>query len=144
MAAHRRRSRGGGPTAGAASSSSSPTASGVKLGPNGAAFVSSGIPDLGRAPLIPRRAACSAQFLEGGIMSTSDRGASVSDEGLRIAWQYRKYFGDERTSGAKHRVDSKQEFSNDFDLRKRLERHLLNAQHIQCLRTQDVDTLSDL
>nr|XP_051184359.1 elongator complex protein 4-like [Lolium perenne] len=50
MAAHRRRSRGGGggkPTAGAASSSSSPTASSVKLGPNGAVFVSSGIPDLG-------------------------------------------------------------------------------------------------
>ncbi|KAM0878783.1 hypothetical protein ACQ4PT_034665 [Festuca glaucescens] len=32
----------------AASSSSSPTGSGVKLGPNGAAFVSSGIPDLDR------------------------------------------------------------------------------------------------
>jgi elongator complex protein 4 len=41
-------------------------------------------------------------------------------------------------------ADSKQEFSNDFDLRKRLEWHLLNAQHIQCLRTQVVDTLSDL
>ncbi|XP_044428226.1 elongator complex protein 4-like [Triticum aestivum] len=40
--------------------------------------------------------------------------------------------------------DSKQEFSHDFDLRKPLERHLLNAQNIECLSTQDVDTLSDL
>ncbi|KAK1626843.1 hypothetical protein QYE76_001158 [Lolium multiflorum] len=49
MAAHRRRSKGGGgeSSAGAVSSSSSRTASSVKVGPNGAAFVSSGIPDLG-------------------------------------------------------------------------------------------------
>ncbi|KAM0878781.1 hypothetical protein ACQ4PT_034665 [Festuca glaucescens] len=67
----------------------------------------------------------------------------ASDEGLRIAWQYRKYFGDERSSGAEHR-DNKQEFSNDFDLRKPLERHLLTAQHIECFSTQDADALSDL
>ena len=30
----------------------------------------------------------------------------MQDEGLRIAWQYRKYFGDERTSGAEHRGDT--------------------------------------
>ena len=27
----------------------------------------------------------------------------MQHEGLRIAWQYRKYFGDKRTSGAEHR-----------------------------------------
>lgn len=30
---------------------------------------------------------------------------TVQDEGLRIAWQYRKYFGDERNSSAEHRGD---------------------------------------
>ncbi|KAM3215016.1 hypothetical protein ACQJBY_067147 [Aegilops geniculata] len=180
-----------------ASSSSSPTASGVKLGPNGAAFVSSGIPDLDRilgggfllgsvvmvmedldaphhllllrafmaqgvvhkqpllfaAPMKEPRSFLGA--LPAPVASSKDdarqramagRAAGdgrASDEGLRIAWQYRKYFGDERNSSAEHR-DSKQEFSHDFDLRKPLERHLLNAQNIECLSTQDVDTLSDL
>lgn len=180
-----------------ASSSSSPTASGVKLGPNGAAFVSSGIPDLdgilgggfllGSVVMVmedsdaPHHLLLLRAFMSQGVVHkqpllfagpmkeprsflgalpapvTSSKedarqramggGASgdgrASDEGLRIAWQYRKYFGDERTSSAEHR-DNKQEFSNDFDLRKPLERHLLNAQHIECLSTQDVDTLSDL
>uniref|UniRef100_A0ACD5ZH33 Uncharacterized protein n=1 Tax=Avena sativa TaxID=4498 RepID=A0ACD5ZH33_AVESA len=182
----------------ASSSSSSPTASGVKLGPNGAAFVSSGIPDLDRIlgggfllgsvvmvmedsdaphhllllrafmaqgvvhkqPLLfagpmkeprsflgalPAPVASSKEDARhramGGGASGDGRG---NDEGLRIAWQYRKYFGDERTSGAEHRDNKQQEFSNDFDLRKPLERHLLNAQHIECLSTQDADTLSDL
>uniref|UniRef100_A0ACD5X8J1 Uncharacterized protein n=1 Tax=Avena sativa TaxID=4498 RepID=A0ACD5X8J1_AVESA len=180
-----------------ASSSSSFTASGVKLGPNGAAFVSSGIPDLDRilgggfllgsvvmvmedsdaphhllllrafmaqgvvhkqpllfagpmkeprsflgtlpAPVSSSKEDARQRVMGGGASSDG----RASDEGLRIAWQYRKYFGDERTSGAEHR-DNKQEFSNDFDLRKPLERHLLNAQHIECLSTQDADTLSDL
>jgi hypothetical protein len=30
----------------------------------------------------------------------------VQDEGLRIAWQYRKYFGDERNSSAENRGDT--------------------------------------
>jgi elongator complex protein 4 len=62
---------------------------------------------------------------------------------LRIAWQYKKYFGEEKTSHAEHR-DNKQEFSNDFDLRKPLERHLLNAQNIECASTQEGDTLGVL
>lgn len=40
-------------------------------------------------------------------------------------------------------ADNKQEFSNDFDLRKPLERHLLNAQNIECVSTQG-DTLGVL
>ncbi|KAF7104744.1 hypothetical protein CFC21_105617 [Triticum aestivum] len=180
-----------------ASSSSPVTPSGVKLGPNGAAFVSSGIPDLDRilgggfllgsvvmvmedsdaphhllllrafmaqgvvhkqpllfaAPMkeprsflgaLPAPAASSKEDARQRAMGGGAAGdGRASDEGLRIAWQYRKYFGDERNSSSEHR-DSKQEFSHDFDLRKPLERHLLNAQHIECLSTKDVDTLHDL
>ncbi|KAM0930306.1 hypothetical protein ACQ4PT_001046 [Festuca glaucescens] len=184
-------------------SSSSPTASGIKLGPNGAAFVSSGIPDLdsilgggfllGSVVMVmedsdaPHHLLLLRAFMAQGIVHkqpllfagpmkeprmflgalpapvasskedarqrtvTGSSDGRASDEGLRIAWQYRKYFGDERTSSAEHRADpcsavanNKQEFSNDFDLRKPLERHLLNAQHIECVSTQDADTLSDL
>jgi elongator complex protein 4 len=45
-----------------ASSSSSPTASGVKLGPNGAAFVSSGIPDLDSKPDLAHKHSPSARL----------------------------------------------------------------------------------
>jgi hypothetical protein len=41
-------------------------------------------------------------------------------------------------------ADNKQEFSNDFDLRKPLERHLLNGQNIECVSTQDADNLREL
>ncbi|VAI81181.1 unnamed protein product [Triticum turgidum subsp. durum] len=140
-----------------ASSSSSPTASGVKLGPNGAAFVSSGIPDLDRilgggfllgsvvmvmedsdaphhllllrafmsqgvvhkqpllfaAPMkeprsflgaLPAPVASSKEDARQRAMAGGAAGdGRASDEGLRIAWQYRKYFGDERNSSAEHR-----------------------------------------
>ncbi|KAK3130900.1 hypothetical protein QOZ80_6BG0499420 [Eleusine coracana subsp. coracana] len=178
-------------------SASSSGAAGVKLGLNGAAFVSSGIPDLDRilgggfllgsvvmimedadAPhhllllrcFMAQGALHKQPLLFAGPMkeprlflgtlpapvssSKEDRrhramgvgGSSdgrPSDEGLRIAWQYRKYFGDEKTSHAEPR-DNKQEFSNDFDLRKPLEKNILNGQHVECVSTQDADTLSDL
>ncbi|CAN6281190.1 unnamed protein product [Urochloa humidicola] len=176
---------------------SSSGAAGVKLGPNGAAFVSSGIPDLdrilgggfllGSVVMImedadaPHHLLLLRCFMAQGIMhkqpllfagplkqprlflgtlpapvSSSKEdgrhrvmgvGASSDgrgiDEGLRIAWQYKKYFGDEKTSNSEHK-DNKQEFSNDFDLRKPLERHLLNGQSIDCVSTQDADNLQDL
>ncbi|OEL37175.1 hypothetical protein BAE44_0001805 [Dichanthelium oligosanthes] len=168
---------------------SSSGATGVKLGPNGVAFLSSGIPDLDTLSFrdfgwrIPSRLSCNdhgrcrctappsasslfhgtgchaqaALLFAGpikeprlflgtlpapvssskengrhramGVIATSD--GRANDEGLRIAWQYKKYFGDEKTSHAEHK-GNKQEFSNDFDLRKPLERHLLNGQNIEC------------
>ncbi|KAG2613108.1 elongator complex protein 4-like isoform X2 [Panicum virgatum] len=176
---------------------SSSGATGVKLSPNGVAFVSSGIPDLDRIlgggfllgsvvmimedndaphhllllrcfmaqgvvhkqPLLfagpmkePRLflgtlPALVSSSKEDGRHIAMGAGASsdgrANDEGLRIAWQYKKYFGDEKTSRAEHK-DNKQEFSNDFDLRKPLERHLLNGQNIECVSTQEADTLSNL
>uniref|UniRef100_A0A0D9WSG4 Elongator complex protein 4 n=1 Tax=Leersia perrieri TaxID=77586 RepID=A0A0D9WSG4_9ORYZ len=195
---------GGGQTVGRSSFSraaashvaSSSTAAGVKLGPNGAAFVSSGIPDLDRIlgggfllgsvvmimedsdaphhllllrtfmaqgvvhkqPLLfagpmkePRLflgtlPAPVSSSKEDGRQRAMGAGTSgdgrASDEALRIAWQYKKYFGEERTSHAEHRDN--QEFSNDFDLRKPLERHLLNTQNIECVSTQEGDSLSIL
>ncbi|KAL5200098.1 hypothetical protein ABZP36_021301 [Zizania latifolia] len=176
---------------------SSSTSAGVKLGPNGAAFVSSGIPDLDRIlgggfllgsvvmvmedsdaphhllllrsfmaqgvvhkqPLLfagpmkePRLflgtlPAPVASSKEDGRQRVMGAGTSsdgrTSDEALRIAWQYKKYFGEDKTSHAEHK-NNKQEFSNDFDLRKSLERHLLNSQNIECVSTQDGDTLGEL
>lgn len=175
---------------------SSSTAAGVKLGPNGAAFVSSGIPDLDRIlgggfligsvvmimedsdaphhllllrsfmaqgvvhkqPLLfagpmkeprlflgtlPAVASSKEDGRQRGMGAGTNSDGRTSDEALRIAWQYKKYFGEEKTSHAEHR-DNKQEFSNDFDLRKPLERHLLNAQNIECVSTQEGDTLGVL
>uniref|UniRef100_A0A0E0ACC0 Elongator complex protein 4 n=1 Tax=Oryza glumipatula TaxID=40148 RepID=A0A0E0ACC0_9ORYZ len=175
---------------------SSSTAAGVKLGPNGAAFVSSGIPDLDRIlgggfligsvvmimedsdaphhllllrsfmaqgvvhkqPLLfagpmkeprlflgtlPAVASSKEDGRQRGMGAGTSSDGRTSDEALRIAWQYKKYFGEEKTSHAEHR-DNKQEFSNDFDLRKPLERHLLNAQNIECVSTQEGDTLGVL
>ncbi|BAF20075.1 elongator complex protein 4 [Oryza sativa Japonica Group] len=175
---------------------SSSTAAGVKLGPNGAAFVSSGIPDLDRIlgggfligsvvmimedsdaphhllllrsfmaqgvvhkqPLLfagpmkeprlflgtlPAVASSKEDGRQRGMGAGTSSDGRTSDEALRIAWQYKKYFGEEKTSHAEHR-DNKQEFSNDFDLRKPLERHLLNAQNIECASTQEGDTLGVL
>jgi elongator complex protein 4 len=76
-------------------------------------------------------------------MSGGANDGRASDEGLRIAWQYKKYLGDQKASHGEHR-ENKQEFSNDFDLRKPLERHILNGQHVECVSTQDPGTLSDL
>ncbi|AQL04709.1 Elongator complex protein 4 [Zea mays] len=176
---------------------SSSGASGVKIGPNGASFVSSGIPDLdrilgggfllGSVVMImedtdaPHHLLLLRCFMSQGVVhkqpllfsgamkepvlflgtlpapvsSSKEDGrhramgpaassdGRANDEGLRIAWQYKKYFGDDKTSRAEHK-DNKQEFSNDFDLRKPLERHLLNGQNIECVSTQDADTLSSL
>ncbi|XP_074578898.1 elongator complex protein 4 [Curcuma longa] len=185
------------PTAAAAASSFSRTASssmeahhvpsnpGVKIGPNGTAFVSSGIPDLDRilgggfllgslvlvmedadAPhhlLLLRNFMSQGVVLRQPILFASPLGdpraflgtlpspASPSKEqikrtmaggngqqelekGLRIAWQYKKYFGDQQSSSI-HDRDAKQEFSNDFDLRKPLERRFV--QSIETISLQD-------
>ncbi|XP_077252393.1 paxneb protein-like protein [Tasmannia lanceolata] len=62
------------------------------------------------------------------------------EKGLRIAWQYKKYFGEQQIAGA-HR-DTSQEYCYDFDLRKPLERHLLRAAHVDCISIQGSLSLS--
>ncbi|KAK6923856.1 Elongator complex protein 4, partial [Dillenia turbinata] len=58
------------------------------------------------------------------------------EKGLRIAWRYKKYLGEQQPNLGAHR-DSKHEYCSDFDLRKPLERHFLTGQHISCVSIQD-------
>ncbi|XP_057989721.1 elongator complex protein 4 isoform X1 [Hevea brasiliensis] len=164
-----------------ASSSQTP---GIKCGPNGTFFVSSGISDLdkilgGGIPLgslvmvmedaeAPHHMLLLRNFMSQGLVqdqpllyaspSKDPRGflgtlpcpSSKDDKlrnhdpqqekGLRIAWQYKKYFGENQQSFDGHR-GSKQEFCNDFDLRKPLERHFFSGQRVDCVSVKDSPNL---
>ncbi|KAE8686056.1 Elongator complex protein 4 [Hibiscus syriacus] len=154
---------------------------GLKYGPNGTVFLSSGIPDLdkvlgGGFPLgslvmvmedaeAPHHVLLLRNFMAQGLVhgqpllyaspSRDPRGflgtlpspaASKDDKsrepdpnqekGLRIAWQYKKYFGENQLNFDGQR-DGKREYSNEFDLRKPLERHLINVHRIDCVSIQD-------
>ncbi|CAN1219168.1 Elongator complex protein 4 [Linum perenne] len=65
------------------------------------------------------------------------------DKGLRIAWQYKKYFGENQSHSDSQR-DSKQDFSNEFDLRRPLERHFFTAHHVDCISTKGLPNLAAL
>ncbi|THU46548.1 hypothetical protein C4D60_Mb09t06100 [Musa balbisiana] len=170
----------------------SPPNPGVKLGPNGATFVSSGIPDLDRilgggfllGSMVmvmedadaPHHLLLLRNFMSQGVVhrqpvlfasplrdpraflgtlpspvSSSkehrqrdtlvDHNQQDQEKGLRIAWQYKKYFGDQQSSQI-HNRDVKQEFSNDFDLRKALERQ--HVQYIESMSIQDIPHLTIL
>ncbi|KAK5775567.1 Elongator complex 4 [Gossypium arboreum] len=159
---------------------------GLKCGPNGTVFLSSGIPDLdkilgGGFPLgslvmvmedaeAPHHMLLLRNFMAQGLVlgqpllysspARDPRGflgtlpspaASKDDKsqerdpdqekGLRIAWQYKKYFGESQLDGQR---DSKHEYSNEFDLRKPLERHFINGPRIDCVSIQDCPDLSTL
>ncbi|GMH02564.1 hypothetical protein Nepgr_004403 [Nepenthes gracilis] len=65
------------------------------------------------------------------------------DKGLRIAWQYKKYF--EEGEQTLDNRDNKLEYCNDFDLRKPLERHILTRKPIECISMEDstIDSLRE-
>ncbi|XP_042486943.1 elongator complex protein 4 isoform X2 [Macadamia integrifolia] len=96
-------------------------------------------------------------------------------KGLRIAWQYKKYFGENQQSSEGHRglgnhlrafanlkrgrciidlfldaslrstqvlAKTRQEYCNDFDLRKPLERRLLSGGHIDCVSLKDYTNIT--
>ncbi|KAJ6720569.1 PAX6 NEIGHBOR PROTEIN PAXNEB [Salix viminalis] len=157
---------------------SAPQLPGIKCGPNGTFFVSSGIPDLdkilgggfalGSLVMImedaeaPHHMLLLRNFMSQGLVQNQPllyaspakdpRGflgtlpcpSSSKDEksrnhdteqekGLRIAWQYKKYFSE----NIDDHKDSKQEFCNDFDLRKPLERHFYSGQRVDCVSIKD-------
>ncbi|KDP44777.1 hypothetical protein JCGZ_01277 [Jatropha curcas] len=163
---------------------SSPQTPGIKCGPNGTFFVSSGISDLdkilgGGLPLgslvvvmedaeAPHHMLLLRNFMSQGLVqnqpllyaspSKDPRGflgtlpspSSSKDDklrnhdaeqekGLRIAWQYKKYFGENQQSF--NGKDTKQEFCNDFDLRKPLERHFYSGQRVDCISFKDSQNL---
>ncbi|XP_010926460.1 elongator complex protein 4 [Elaeis guineensis] len=172
----------------------SPPVPGVKPGPSGAAFVSSGIPDLdkilgggfllGSVVMVmedadaPHHLLLLRNFMSQGIVhrqpllfaspakdpraflgtlpspvSSSkeerqrapglDPDAKDKEKGLRIAWQYKKYFG-ERQVPELHDRGIEQDFCSDFDLRKPLERQMFRAQQIDCISIQDSANLAVL
>ncbi|KAK6227813.1 Elongator complex protein 4 - like 2 [Theobroma cacao] len=161
---------------------------GLKCGPNGTVFLSSGISDLdkilgGGFPLgslvmvmedaeAPHHMLLLRNFMAQGLvhnqpllyaspaidprgfLGTLPSPATSKDEkshkcdpdqekGLRIAWQYKKYFGESQLNFDGQR-DGKHEYSNEFDLRKPLERHFLSAQCVDCVSIQDSPNLSAL
>ncbi|XP_008223887.1 PREDICTED: elongator complex protein 4 isoform X1 [Prunus mume] len=160
---------------------------GLKHGPNGTVFISSGIPDLdkilgggfslGSLVMVmedaeaPHHMLLLRNFMSQGLVHNQpllyaspskdprqflgtlpspavpkDDKSSHRDpdqeKGLRIAWQYKKYFGENQHSsdsqGGKH------EFCNEFDLRKPLERQFLSGKHIDCISIQDSPNLVTL
>ncbi|KAJ4720572.1 Elongator complex protein 4 [Melia azedarach] len=161
---------------------------GVKYGPNGSTFVSTGIPDLdkilgGGFPLgslvmvmedaeAPHHMLLLRNFMSQGLvhnqpllyaspskdprsfLGTLPSPASSKDDksrdrdpeqekGLRIAWQYKKYMGEQQPNFDSHR-DNKQDYCSEFDLRKPLERHYLTGPRVDCFSIQDSKNLAAL
>ncbi|KAM3708983.1 hypothetical protein ACJW31_02G138500 [Castanea mollissima] len=161
---------------------------GLKYGPNGTIFISSGIPDLdkilgGGFPLgslvmvmedaeAPHHMLLLRNFMSQGLVhkqpllyaspskdpkgflgTLPTPGASKDDKsrdhdpenenGLRIAWQYKKYFGENQHHFDSNR-DVKHEYCHDFDLRKPLEKHFISGQHIDCVSILDSPNLAAL
>ncbi|KAG7026878.1 Elongator complex protein 4, partial [Cucurbita argyrosperma subsp. argyrosperma] len=97
------------------SSAHSSQTPGLKHGPNGTTFISSGIPDLDSTFCI--------------IFISS-----------KLFWQYKKYFGESQESV--NAIDGKCEFCNDFDLRKPFDRHFFSGKHVECVSILDSSSLS--
>ncbi|KAM5548415.1 elongator complex protein 4 [Rosa sericea] len=169
------------------SGASSPQIPGLKHGPNGTMFVSSGIPDLDKIlgggfalgslvmvmedaeaphhmlllrnfmsqglvhnqPLLYASAAKDPRQFLGTLPSPAvpkDEKSSHRDpdqeKGLRIAWQYKKYFGENQQGFDSQ--NGKHEFCNNFDLRKPLERQFLTGKRIDCASILDSPNLVTL
>ncbi|PKA62010.1 Elongator complex protein 4 [Apostasia shenzhenica] len=63
------------------------------------------------------------------------------EQSLRIAWQYKKYFGEQQASET---YKDAKEFSTDFDLRKSLDRRMLSLQNIDCVSLLKFSTIAPL
>ncbi|XP_050367507.1 elongator complex protein 4-like isoform X2 [Argentina anserina] len=169
------------------SGANSPQITGLKHGPNGTMFVSSGIPDLdkilgggfslGSLVMVmedaeaPHHMLLLRNFMSQGLvhnqpllyaspakdprqfLGTLPSPAVAKDEksshrdpdqekGLRIAWQYKKYFGENQQGFGSQ--NSKYEFCNNFDLRKPLERQFLTGNRIDCASILDSPNLATL
>ncbi|KAG5071915.1 hypothetical protein AAZX31_03G095200 [Glycine max] len=159
---------------------------GLKHGPNGTMFISSGIPDLDKIlgggfslgslvmvmedPEAPHHMLLLRNFMSQGLVQkqpllyasasrdpksflgtlpslVSPKGDKSSDLGqekdLRIAWQYKKYFGEPQlnlntNNGGHH------DYCNDFDLRKPLDRHFFSGINVDCVSIKDSPNLTSL
>ncbi|GAA0170161.1 hypothetical protein LIER_24483 [Lithospermum erythrorhizon] len=168
------------------SSASTPQIPGLKHGPNGTMFLSSGIEDLDKIlgggftlgslvmvmedPEAPHHMLLLRNFMSQGLIHTqpllyaspakdpkgflgtlpnpltskddkSHVRETEQEKALRIAWQYKKYFGEQNLNSQR---DGKAEYCNDFDLRKPLERHILIGQSIDCVSFQECSNVATL
>ncbi|PIA46672.1 hypothetical protein AQUCO_01500305v1 [Aquilegia coerulea] len=77
------------------------------------------------------------------ILSKDEKGSRMETEqekGLRIAWQYKKYFGENQQNN-ENRRDTRKEYGNEFDVRKPLKVPSLGAQGIDCFSILDSSNL---
>ncbi|KAL4300034.1 hypothetical protein AHAS_Ahas17G0160500 [Arachis hypogaea] len=159
---------------------------GLKNGPNGTTFISSGISDLdkilgggfslGSLVMImedaeaPHHMLLLRNFMSQGLLhrqpllyaspskdpraflgTLPSPGSSKDDtshkpsheKDLRIAWQYKKYFGEPQlnintNNGGHH------DYCNDLDLRKPLERHFFTSNNVDCVSIQNSPNLDAL
>ncbi|KAK9110964.1 hypothetical protein Scep_018483 [Stephania cephalantha] len=159
---------------------------GIKHGPNGTTFLSSGIPDLdkilgGGFPLgslvmimedaeAPHHLLLLRTFMSQGLVHEQPllyaspsrdpraflgtlpspllskeektlKNEQEQEKGLRIAWQYKKYFGENQPNLENSR-DTRREYCSEFDLRKPMERHLFSAKFVECVSTLDSSSLA--
>uniref|UniRef100_A0A7N0T584 Elongator complex protein 4 n=1 Tax=Kalanchoe fedtschenkoi TaxID=63787 RepID=A0A7N0T584_KALFE len=171
-------------------SAGSPHSPGLKSGPNGTNFVSTGIADLDKIlgggfvlgslvmimedPEAPHHMLIMRNFMSQGLVhnqpllyvspssdpkaflgtlpnlvaskdeKSRDRGRDQEQEkGLRIAWQYRKYF-EENQQNFGGSADIKHEYCNDFDLRKPLDKQFFGGRRVECVSVLDSSNLSSL
>ncbi|KAL5706079.1 Elongator subunit elp4 [Ranunculus cassubicifolius] len=165
--------------------SDSPRIPGVKHGPNGTSFISTGIPDLDKIlgggfhlgslvmimedPEAPHHLLLLRTFMSQGLLHNqpllyaspsihpkgflgtlpsvveakvekAPKNETEQEKGLRIAWQYRKYMGENQQMNSNHR-DTK-EYCNEFDLRKPLKMTLLATQKIDCFSILESQNLT--
>ncbi|XP_078437238.1 paxneb protein-like protein isoform X2 [Wolffia australiana] len=142
------------------SDASSTAAAGLKRGASGALFISSGIPTLdailggglhvGSLVMIvedaeaPHHLLLLRNFMGKRPLLFSSLGLTLSlQRDLRIAWQYRKYFGGEKGDLQPTNGDIK-DFSCEFDLRKSLDKRFLVGEHIGTTKVQDHPNLGSL
>ncbi|KAJ1415434.1 P-loop containing nucleoside triphosphate hydrolase [Sesbania bispinosa] len=159
---------------------------GLKHGPNGTMFISSGIPDLdkilgggfalGSLVMImedaeaPHHMLLLRNFMSQGLVhrqpllyasasrdpkgflgtlpspgsSKEDKTRDLSHEkDLRIAWQYKKYFGEPQLNANSNNC-GQHEYCNDFDLRKPLDRQFFSGMNVDCVSIQESSNLAAL
>ncbi|BAT96852.1 hypothetical protein LR48_Vigan11g163100 [Vigna angularis] len=76
--------------------------------------------------------------------SKGDKSSDLSHEkDIRIAWQYKKYFVDSQLN-LNTNNGGQQDYCNDFDLRKPLDRHYFSGSNVDCVCFKDSPNLSAL
>ncbi|PWA70714.1 Elongator complex protein 4 [Artemisia annua] len=78
------------------------------------------------------------------LVSKDDKSRKTDSEpkDLRIAWQYKKYHGENKPHFEEQ--DGKAEYCNDFDLKKPIEKHLIMENRVECVSLLDCPSLAGL